>query len=79
MQLGDESQDITPMRTKDVQALFQGLGPAAIQLQCGDSGPFFVCHVKPGTRLAVKGFTSNTGYFTTIPDSGLVEMVRKGR
>jgi hypothetical protein len=62
-----------------VQALFKGLDPVAIELQCGDSGHFFVCHVKPGTRLLAEDFTSNTGYFTAIPDVGLVEMVRKGR
>ncbi len=76
VQLGSESHEIGSTRTKEVQDLFKGLDPAAIELQCGEASYFFVCHVKPGTRLQAPEFTSTTGYFTSIPDVGLVEMVR---
>ncbi len=73
---GEVSRDIEPMSTKDVQGLFNGLDPEAVQLQCGSANRFFVCHVTPGTTLAGENFTFSTGHFMTVLHAGLFELVR---
>jgi hypothetical protein len=54
---------------RESATLFEGLHPTAIQWQCEESSHFFVCHVSPGTRLL-------TADSTSMPDAGLIEMVR---
>ncbi len=75
---GEVSRDIEPMSTKDVQGLFKGLDPEAVQLQCGSANRFFVCHVTPGTALAGENFTFSTGHFMTVLHTGLFELVHTG-
>ncbi|MCD9029951.1 hypothetical protein LDO26_17305 [Luteimonas sp. BDR2-5] len=70
-----EGLALLPVTGLELAGLFPGVAPEA-GLQCAVSPAFLLCSVAPGTRFEDKDFTSTTGYFTAVSDSGIFEMQR---